>query len=360
MIHYTLSHLEAAASLWEAVLDLRDHPAAEPDALVRALAIRKSFEAMGTCAMRIIVVGWIDAVDAAWYRNQETCPFCFDWSFVKQWVIDTIDWSDPDNPAIRIDASGTDMTDNVTTAAQAGAKSPGPAEPQITRHDHVALLARVRAALERPDILDAAARAALIETIGASESGLRFCALPWPIDMHLGIIEHRHGVNFYAGLNRDVLVAEMAEYAREWWKEIGDRRDPHTLPDDEVIAAYFDDHPSESYSTEILRLEPLPAVRSVRSIESGAYCVLSTAHLTVQTAGLLDKWACWPPSDRPIDIAASVYGWFVPTRPLPDDRRAKIPDDLQEIIAFGRDRGFQFLLLDCDADRAADLPVHDW
>ncbi|MFC3215439.1 hypothetical protein [Novosphingobium panipatense] len=144
MIHYTLSHLEAAASLWEAVLDLRDHPAAEPDALVRALAIRKSFEAMGTCAMRIIVVGWIDAVDAAWYRNQETCPFCFDWSFVKQWVIDTIDWSDPDNPAIRIDASGTDITDNVTTAAQAGAKSPGPAGPQITRHDHVALLARAR------------------------------------------------------------------------------------------------------------------------------------------------------------------------------------------------------------------------
>ncbi|MFD1961617.1 hypothetical protein ACFSHP_25870 [Novosphingobium panipatense] len=75
--------------------------------------------------MRIIVVGWIDAVDAAWYRNQETCPFCFDWSFVKQWVIDTIDWSDPDNPAIRIDASGTDITDNVTTAAQAGRSRPG-------------------------------------------------------------------------------------------------------------------------------------------------------------------------------------------------------------------------------------------
>lgn len=360
MIHYTLSHLEAATCLWEAVIELRDRPAADPDAIARALAIRTSFDLIGTSAMRIIVVGWIDAVDAAWYRIQESCPFCFEWSFVKQWVVDTIDWSDPDNPAIRLDPSGTDMTNNVTIAAETAAKWPGSAGAQITRRDHLALLARVRAALEMPGNLDAAARADLIEAIRASESGLRVCALPWPVDVHLGIIEHRHGVNFYAGLNRDALVSEMSAYAREWWKEVGDRRDPHTLPDDEVIAVYFEDHPSESYSSEIVRLEPLASARSAHAIESGVYCVLSTAHLTVQTASLLDKWACWPPSDRPIDIAASVYGWFVPTRPLPDDRRAQIPRDLQQIITFGRDRGFQFLLFDCDADRAADLPVHDW
>lgn len=360
MTHYTLSHLEAAACLWEAVLDLRDHPAAEPDDLARALAIRKSFKAIGTCTMRVIVVGWIDAVDTAWYRIQNTCPFCFDWSFVKQWVIDTIDWSDPDNPAIHMGLGLSSSRNGAIAVTEAGSQSRPSASPQLTRADHVALLARMRAALDTPDSLDAAARATLIEAIGASESGLRVCALPWTIDLHLGIIDHRHGVNFYAGLSRDALFAEMAAYAREWWQEIGDRRDPHTLPTDEVIAAYFDDHPSESHSTEILRLEPLPSVRSARSIESGAYCVLSTAHLTVQTAGLLDKWACWPPSDRPIDIAASVYGWFVPTRPLPGDRQVQIPADLLRLIAFGRDRGFQFLLLDCDGDRAADLPVHDW
>ncbi|MDE8652149.1 hypothetical protein [Novosphingobium album (ex Liu et al. 2023)] len=108
------------------------------------------------------------------------------------------------------------------------------------------------------------------------------------------------------------------------------------------------------------REQSCPETNQVNSIEQGRYCVLSTAHLTFQTADCLDKWASWPPSDRPIDIAASVYGWFVPTRDLLEERRANLPEDLLGLIAFGRARGFQFVLLDCDADCAEDLPVHDW
>lgn len=33
MTRYTLSHLETAACLWEAVIELRDHPAVAPHAV---------------------------------------------------------------------------------------------------------------------------------------------------------------------------------------------------------------------------------------------------------------------------------------------------------------------------------------
>ena len=42
MTNYAPLHLEIAACLWEAVLALRDRPAADPDALERALAANDS------------------------------------------------------------------------------------------------------------------------------------------------------------------------------------------------------------------------------------------------------------------------------------------------------------------------------
>ena len=95
-------------------------------------------------------------------------------------------------------------------------------------------------------------------------------------------------------------------------------------------------------------------------IEEGRYCVLSTGHLTAGTAAMLDEWASWPPTDRPIDIAASVYGWFVPTRPIDPVRRTQLPEDLLAVIAFGNRLGCQFVLVDCDGRTVDALPRRPW
>jgi hypothetical protein len=95
-------------------------------------------------------------------------------------------------------------------------------------------------------------------------------------------------------------------------------------------------------------------------LERGRYCVLSTAHITVATADLISLWATWPPSARPLDIAASVHGWFVPTR-LPEPPHAEqLPQDLTNLMAFGRGGGFDYVLVDCDGDEADGLKIHTW
>ncbi|MFT4055133.1 MAG: hypothetical protein QM681_11560 [Novosphingobium sp.] len=217
------AQFETAACLWEAVLEFRDSPVPDAEGLERACAIRRACAVLGTAALRLLVVGWVDPLEAAWRSREGDFPLAFDWDFVPRWIAERIDWSDPSNPSIDVAKSGR--------SRQSDAPMPG-----------------------------------------LTVSG---CT--------------------------------------------------HQL-----------------------------------AIEEGRYCVLSTAHLTVQTADLLDRWASWPPSDRPIDIAASVYGWFVPVYALTEECRARLPDDLLRLIAFGRERFFQFLLLDCDGERFRDLPVHTW
>lgn len=95
------SSLETAACLWEAVLTLRDHPGSDPDAIALALAIRETCNAVGTANLRLTVVGWTGAVEAAWSMVADSYDLCFDWDFVPDWIIDHVDWSDPAHPTIR-------------------------------------------------------------------------------------------------------------------------------------------------------------------------------------------------------------------------------------------------------------------
>ena len=62
--------------------------------------IRSAFEALGTAALRLTVVGWTDAVDAAWRAVEDDYPLCFDWDFVPDWIVDHVDWSDPLHPTV--------------------------------------------------------------------------------------------------------------------------------------------------------------------------------------------------------------------------------------------------------------------
>ena len=93
--------LETAACLWEAVLGLRDDPVTDPDCIARAMQIRASFEAVGTATMRMIVIGWTDAVDMAWAGVADDYAMSFDWDFVPDWIVRNIDWSAPGCPVVR-------------------------------------------------------------------------------------------------------------------------------------------------------------------------------------------------------------------------------------------------------------------
>lgn len=222
------------------------------------------------------------------------------------------------------------------------------------------LLARARAAIETPGDLDDAARSVLTEDIGAFEDCLTAGKLPWPLDVHVGSIEHRNGTNQYAALTREALLAEIGKYCREWWADIEDQRDPAQLEDEAVADRYFEDHSSEYLIADRVRIDPAPFDRLMPDVEAGRYCVLSTGHLSTATATLLTKWCTDAGSDRPINVASTLYGWFVSTRESDDAMRALLPADLSAAIQYGRTGGFDHILFDCDADAIDALPAFDW
>lgn len=222
------------------------------------------------------------------------------------------------------------------------------------------LLARARAAIETPGDLDSENRTALIEDVAAFEDCLVAGAIPWPIDIHIGSVSHRHGENHYAALTRAALMAEIGEYCREWWSDIDDFRDPATLDDETVASAYFDDHPSEHLAADRVRIDPPAIDLSANEVEAGRYCVLTTAHVSTATASSLDEWCSSAATDRPINVASTVYGWFVPVREVDEPTQARLPADLLAAMKFARERGFDHILFDCDADGVEDLPQHNW
>lgn len=81
---YPATSLETAACLWEAVFERRNH---HPQ-------INAAFERMGTSGLRLTVLRWTDAVDAAWEKVRDTYDQPFDWEFVPDWIDENIDWSD--------------------------------------------------------------------------------------------------------------------------------------------------------------------------------------------------------------------------------------------------------------------------
>ncbi|MDF0491462.1 hypothetical protein PX699_16795 [Sphingobium sp. H39-3-25] len=127
---------------------------------------------------------------------------------------------------------------------------------QPTRRDHAQLLARARAAIETPSDLDADAIHHLIEDLSIAEALVNRHVVPWPVEIHVGHIDHRHGTNFYATFCHDALIADLAEYCRDNWSEIDDPRDPQALTDEEVLSIYFDNEGDEFYSTESIYWEP--------------------------------------------------------------------------------------------------------
>jgi len=91
--------------------------------------------------------------------------------------------------------------------------------------------------------------------------------------------------------------------------------------------------------------------------------VLSTAHLTEETAKLLtslqtEDWPC-------AGGLYGTYGFFVychEENPAVDDPRDRIPDDLFAVMQFALAKGFSHILFDQDepVEEADALPVYLW
>ncbi|MCH2221039.1 MAG: hypothetical protein MK097_12075, partial [Dechloromonas sp.] len=80
----------------------------------------------------------------------------------------------------------------------------------------------------------------------------------------------------------------------------------------------------------------------------------------MKTADLLDAWAVLEPSSRPLAVASTHYGWFIPTREAEEPDRQQIPEEVLAAMRFGRDQGCDYLLFDCDADEITSLTVFPW
>ena len=95
-------------------------------------------------------------------------------------------------------------------------------------------------------------------------------------------------------------------------------------------------------------------------MEIGRYLVLGTVHVSMTTAELLDGWAAVEPASRPLGVASTHYGWFVPTRQVEGPDVLAIPDELLAATALGRGLGCDYLLFDCDACAIDELPTFPW
>lgn len=95
-------------------------------------------------------------------------------------------------------------------------------------------------------------------------------------------------------------------------------------------------------------------------MEIGRHLVLSTVHVSMKTAEMLDSWALLEPSSRPLAVASTHYGWFIPTREAEELDREQIPDEVIAAMRVGREQSCDYLLFDCDARAIDALPTFPW
>ena len=96
------------------------------------------------------------------------------------------------------------------------------------------------------------------------------------------------------------------------------------------------------------------------TMETGQYLVLSTAHIRCATGQILTAWADYPPHKQPLPVAPTQYGWFLHTMTPPPEAQRRLPKELPPILAFGRDNGCDYVLLDSDGPTEDLLPTFPW
>lgn len=107
---------------------------------------------------------------------------------------------------------------------------------------------------------------------------------------------------------------------------------------------------------------------NVKSLEIGKLLTISTAHISRETADLLEL-AVKDDTDLslPVVFTKGEYGYVVHiSEELTGDRNTDLnlysdtPEDLYECQKLAMENGCDWLVLDCDGDYADGLPVYDW
>lgn len=180
-------------------------------------------------------------------------------------------------------------------------------------------------------------------------------------------------IAWFAGADPAAVAAELAEQSPYWNERIPDLgRAVDIEPDDPedpdptppagagAIAGQADMRDAGGDARAGAGMRTLHPPDDGRLLEIGRYVVLSTAHLRCATAEQLTAWARMPPSDQPLAVASTQHGWFLPTGESSAMASVGLPDEIPAILAFGRDQGCGYVLLDCDGDCVATLPVFPW
>lgn len=105
--------------------------------------------------------------------------------------------------------------------------------------------------------------------------------------------------------------------------------------------------------------QPRAAAHRIERTPTISNPVVSTSHLSEQTAHLLDctkadEWSC---RGDPY----CYYGWFVYAQDEnPGIGSDAIPDDLFAVMTWAREHRFDYILFDRGADTVDALPTYSW
>jgi hypothetical protein len=76
------------------------------------------------------------------------------------------------------------------------------------------------------------------------------------IDVHVGVVEHKHGFNHYVAPTKEKLYAKIAEFCDEYQDDAGNPEAyAKATTDQERVGAYFEDHDREWLTTSVEKLE---------------------------------------------------------------------------------------------------------
>ncbi|OUC53011.1 MULTISPECIES: hypothetical protein [Sphingomonadaceae] len=226
-----------------------------------------------------------------------------------------------------------------------------------TRSAHLALLARAKAALA-PHAASAGI-SDLIADLEAAVGRIQQTPVPWPVPVYLALIGHGHGTSVAAAVSHKGLLDQVAVFCRSQWGEINDDRDPASLDASLVVRDYFNRHPEDRLVSRMDWIEPDIGYDPER-LEIGNYLALSSRHISWPTTLTIDEWMTRDPSDRPVSIADTHYGWLICTVPSSFGDRSAIPDDLTDTLSFAQEKGCDYLILDRDASTTDRLPCFEW
>jgi hypothetical protein len=172
-------------------------------------------------------------------------------------------------------------------------------------------------------------------------------------ELHAATVTHKHGDTLYLDRTEHGLRDQLADYCREWWKEVGGRRGvpetPEGLDDQETIDTYFEDNDRETlvlFSPESYPIGPVDFGRDAPFVPEG-FDMRSPYVIGRMMPSAADETVLWwSDADGWVDatsatvLAAPTTGWptagIVPGAlfvvPLPTPPAARKRTDVPDVV----------------------------